>query len=220
MTKYIRLSVLVALGALLLFPTGSARAVDAGKSGRTMEFIDGEGNVRTGPNLRDKILFQPATGTRCLVVSEKGPWKEVKFDDGSTGWSHQKNLKAVEAASPDRVGAPSEDADGSVVSAISGGPDSYALSAAVLRRLEGKELDDLRRSFPCAAGDVYAIRLANDDLAILCAAEGRFSGKETFSLRVKTAGLHEIPWQKMDKETKKEKKEVGTRTVVVYEEAP
>lgn len=219
MTKYIRLSVFVALGAFLLFSAGSARAVDAGKSGRTMEFIDGEGNVRAGPNLRDKILFQPATGTRCLIVSEKGPWKEVKFDDGSTGWSHQKNLKAVEVASPDRVDAPSEDADGSVVSAISGGSDSYALNAAVLRQLAGKELDDVRRAFPCASGDVYEIRLSNGDLAILCAAEGRFSGKETFSLRVKTAGLHEIPWQKMDKE-KGKKKEAGTRTVVVYEEVP
>ncbi|MBP7635113.1 hypothetical protein KBA41_13190 [Candidatus Ozemobacteraceae bacterium] len=211
MKKFMKWCALAMLTARLLVPAGSVRAVDAGKGSRMMEFIDGEGNVRTGPSVRDKVLFQPATGTRCLIVSEKGPWKEVKFDDGSTGWSHQKNLKVIEAASPERADAPPEDTDGNVVSAMPGGSDSYALSAVVLRQLEGKELDDVRHSFSCAAGDVYEIRLTNDDLAILCATKGWVPNKETFSLRVKTAGLHEIPLQKKDK------KEADTLTVVVYE---
>ncbi len=214
MKMYVNLCVLGMLTACLLVPADTVQAGDADWGSRAMEFIDGEGNVRAGPSVRDKILFQPATGTQCLIVSEKGPWKEVKFDDGSTGWVHLKNLKTVETAPADRPESTSENADGIVVPAMTGGPDSYALSAAVLRHLEGKELDDVRRSVSCATGDVYEIRLANDDLAILCAPKGRFPNKGSISLRVKTAGLHEILSQK------KENKDAGSRAVAVYEEIP
>lgn len=207
-----KLCALASLTAFLLIPAGSVRAVDAGKGIRTMEFIDGEGNVRTGPSVRDKILFQPATGTQCLIVSEKGPWKEVKFDDGSTGWVHLKNLKAVEAAAAERADSNSEDVDGNMVPVMAGGPGSYVLNAVVLRQLEGKELDDVRRSFSCAGGDVYEVRLTNDDQAILCARKSELSGREAFSMRVKTAGLHGTFPQRKDN------KDAGTRTVVVYEE--
>lgn len=209
MRIYKKLCFMAALVAFLLCPANVVRAIDAGRGIHMMEFIDGEGNVRSGPGIGHKILFQPATGTQCLIVSEKGPWKEVKFDDGSTGWAHLKNLKAVETSPGDRSDPSADNTNESVVPAMTGGADSYALNAVVLRQLAGMELDDVRRSFSCAGGDVYEIRLANDDRAILCTPRGRFFGKKTFSLRVKTAGLHDVP--------SKEKKETAHRTVIVYE---
>ena len=210
MKPYRWLCVIAVLAAFLLHPASIVRAVDAGRGSRMVEFIDGEGNVRAGPGIGHKILFQPATGTQCLVISEKGAWKEVKFDDGSKGWAHRKNLKPVEAAPVERSEDQMADTHESVIATTMGGPGSYVLSAAVLRHLDGGELDDVRRSVACDVGDAYEIRLPNDDRAILCTRKSRFSGKETFSLRVKTAGLHDVP--------SKEKKDGSGQTVIVYEE--
>jgi SH3-like domain-containing protein len=83
------------------------------------EFIDGEGNVRSGPGTTFGVLFVPPRGTRAPVLEKKDKWWKLRFVDGREGWSNLTNLKAVPAPTSPLV----EDAAGVVDDPTADGSD-------------------------------------------------------------------------------------------------
>jgi len=53
----------------------------------------GPANVRSGPNRKQRVLFQLNDGSEVSALDRNGLWVQIKTTDGKTGWVHFSLLK-------------------------------------------------------------------------------------------------------------------------------
>lgn len=43
-------------------------------------------NIRSGPSTNNRVKFQAKRGERVMITGRRDEWRQIRFDDGRTGW--------------------------------------------------------------------------------------------------------------------------------------
>lgn len=93
-----RVSFALAAALLLLALNTAPQALaepSASAAGRFMALRGPNANGRSGPGIEHRIDWIYARqGLPLAVLSESGPWKQVRDPDGAQVWMHDRNLEA------------------------------------------------------------------------------------------------------------------------------